>query len=246
MKKIHLFFIIFFFGITMYFFISNFFVKPDRTEQGIGTEDSGKTESVEKVPVTLVTDITDTSITINGEDQPQSVSDQLNFGELPVGTTIQGERYFYWGETKSKVYTVEAGIEVYDITANIPVLEDSFKVLISDIIHTFAKQRLFTLINRDRDLLTNVSKQLKDKYNKKMSVTEITGGESLDVKINFEKMLYEPGPDYTEKLLVPVTFVNEIITDENSVPYEVEQEVILTLLYDQAYKYWVIIQEEEL
>jgi hypothetical protein len=201
---------------------------------------------IEKVSVTLETDIANTGVIVDGEKQKQLVSDQLNFGELPVGTTIQGEAYFYWGETISEAVSVQAGKEMYDITPEIPVLADHRKALISDIIRTFAKERLLILVTKDPDVLTNVSDQLKNTYIEKLENNSLVDAESLEVQIDFEQMIYEPGPDYQDKLVVPVTFVNQILTEKGAEPSEVKNVVKLTMLYEQAYKYWEVIGEEEL
>ncbi|WP_186577956.1 TcaA 3rd/4th domain-containing protein [Aquibacillus kalidii] len=248
MKKSRILLTLFFYlviGVSTYWVASIIYEEPDQSFRGTVINLPEETEFKEKVPVTLVSNITHTSFYIDGERQ-STLANRLYLGEVPVGATIEGKADFYWGEMKSEKQTIQYGKKEYDITPNIPVMDKGMKTIFNEIIHTFAKERLLILVNKNPDLLTNVSDQLKNRYIEQMANTRIIEAKSKDVIINLKGTIYEQGPDYTDKLVVPVTFVNQITTEDGRVPEEVTQEVKLTLLYEQAYRYWEVIEEEEL
>ena len=198
--------------------------------------------------ITLNSDIPNTTLLVNGKKSDETISEGTEFGPVKGGITIQGVADFPWGKGKSKKVVVKDDASSYDVTPN-PIVNDDMKNNIKVVINDFAKNRITAKVEKNPDMLKNVSDNVKKDYTEQIESYDDKNyfeGKALGTRIDFSEATYENGSGGNQLIHIPVEFHEKSREVYEYVDTDLEEEYVeekVTLQYDEKKKRW-IIQEE--
>ncbi|MEW5552156.1 hypothetical protein ABGT22_19830 [Peribacillus frigoritolerans] len=214
----------------------------------IDDEDFEETASLnftgETVPVSVDIPIT---LSVNGKET-QEIKDDVEFGPVKDGITLQGVTEFPWGKGKSEPQKVEINSEKqYNLAPN-PIVDETIKKQITTVINNFYKNSIAAKVKKDPNLLTNVSDHLKSEYTK--IIERYDGdiryfkGEALGTRIDFSQVICRID-EGSYLLEIPVEYHEKSNESVLSLYTEKHSKKLITLKYDEKQKSWLIENETD-
>lgn len=198
--------------------------------------------SGETVPVSI--DIP-TTLLVNGK-KTKEIEDDVQFGPVKDGITLQGVTEFPWGKGKSELQKVEIkSKKQYNLAPN-PIVDETIKKQITTVINDFYKNSIAAKVNKDPNQLTNVSDHLKLEYTK--TIERYDGniryfkGDALGTRIDFSQVTcrIDKGSYLLE---IPVEYHEKSEEGYLSLLQEKFLKKLITLKYNEKQKNWLIENE---
>lgn len=199
--------------------------------------------------VYVFSELPETKLLVNDKDIKIDLDNDFEFGPVSDGLKLQGKTELPWGEAKSKEYIIDIDKEEdnYDLT---PLLlkNETERKEIEELINNFGKQRIKALVEKNTDVLENVSEEvinkIKDEY--EGDITYV--GEGLGTEINYSEVGYESEKNNEGNVMhfiyIPVVFNDNFSlgVKDYGIPSPTEQsESMLLELEDIADKEkWII------
>ncbi|GAA5344427.1 hypothetical protein CLV97_12322 [Planifilum fimeticola] len=189
----------------------------------------------------------DTRVIVNGKPLNKTVKELQEFGPVSLdgSITLQGERKFPWGVTRSDKKIVTEGMTKVDLTP-LPFANKKGKDQIVQTINTHFKQWVAAKVKHDHSGYTlgedSMKKELIRQINsikRRFSKSEPYMGVVLGTRIDFDNLTFTYEDDYYV-IEIPVEFHSKNNSNfRKRIEEEFETEMV-TLRYDEKGKRWLI------
>lgn len=193
----------------------------------------------------------DTQVIVNGEPIKKTVKELQEFGPVSLdgSITLQGERKFPWGVTRSVKQKVTEDMTKVDLTP-LPFADKKGKDQIVKTINTHIKQWVAAKVKHDPSGYTlgedSMKKELIRQINsikRRFSKSEPYMGVVLGTRIDFDNLTFTYEDDHYV-IEIPVEFHSE---NNNNFKKRMEEEFeteMVTLRYDEKGKRWLVHSSE--